>query len=60
MRIQALKNGYRVVIVGVLYEGKDQENLKAIYVDEDGAIDVAVISDFTVTESRLMNWLVST
>ena len=48
MRILAKRNDQDVVIVELAYVGKENANLKAIYINEDGEIDEADASDFTV------------
>jgi len=48
MRILAKRNDKDVVIVELAYEGKDNENLKATYINEDGEIGDADASNFTV------------
>jgi hypothetical protein len=48
MRLLATHNDKRVVIVQFLYEGEDNEDLKAIYIQEDGEIDVDDVANFTI------------
>lgn len=49
MRLLALHGETYVVIVAFLYEGKSNENLKAIYVNDDGEIDADDVANFIVT-----------
>lgn len=49
MRILATHNDKSVVIVAFLYEGEDHENLKAVYVNEDGEIDADSVENFAVS-----------
>ena len=41
----------RVIVIGFLYEG---ENLKAIYIDDEGAVDAADASGFTIEDSEIL------
>ena len=50
MKLVATHNNQNVVIVHVLYEGKDNENLKAIYINDDGEIDADDVAHFIVTD----------
>lgn len=49
MRLLAIHNENYVVIVNFLYEGADNENLKAVYVNDDGEIDADNVANFVVT-----------
>lgn len=46
MKLHAIKNDKDVVIVAFLYK---ESNLKAVYVDDEGAIDAADADKFTVS-----------
>jgi hypothetical protein len=50
MRLLATHSGNKVIIVEFLYEGADNENLKAVYIDDDGAVDADDASNFTIEE----------
>lgn len=53
----AMHNGTDVAIVGFLYEGESNETLKAIYYDEDGAIDEDVVANFTIVATGILGKL---
>lgn len=49
MRLLAVHNDKRVIIVEFLIEG---EILKAVYIDEDGEIDLDSASNFAIPEEE--------
>lgn len=50
MRLVAVHNGKTVIIVQFLYEGSDNENLKAVYVNEDGELSADAVANFLVAK----------
>ena len=52
MRLLATHNDSTVVIVQLIYEGESNENLKAVYVNDDGEIDADDAANFTILPSH--------